>query len=823
MLMPQIELQPGDASERIWIAVGGKRLIPLRAGDDEGMKLAITWLVDSETISAEDGATTLDVTVRTVEMYQGTYAETENSADLVDRRHFGAGQQTDYAMEPHKPELIRWATMNLVRGEPNSERGLAGQMGNVIDDRTAGRHLHEMGWRAAEANGLAEEVAEYVEAERQKAYWKGVAGEPLESAADTTAPGEWQPEQRGWVGVALGIAHLVLNGTYTSLDRLNAGTQSVLAQWPPMRVWHTLLVYLLASGGARLSQAKHFDWRQVGGLLIGCAGLSATSLRKWMIAVAQKAKEKVNIRRSNGQGECITRLQDYQEEGVAQRLQRGLIKGETVYLDDYVNIVFRREPVARAKHGVLYRVFKAFRRHLAQDADTGHAVTCPLGSSDVTPLTVLEQVVEIINGGLDRARPGWELKLVIADRWWSAKTVIEWALGKGLGLMTWGKDVKTVKDALAGVSEEELKQHPVKEIVRDEESGEMVEQVIGYRLDTDLSIYDLDVPIRCIVEWDGKSGSKKLARLVVGVEREEMDQETTVDALRFRQRVEIALKLLQRRVNWSAFGGGAATVRPDERDKPDEEEHKRLKRNRRQVTTRRANDQAKLEEVEQELEQLRRGEAPTNKLRLGIRELKKLAQELRQRIQRSTERLSTLDALLKWAGGRGPRPEEQPVADLDLARESILTQLKLDVFSAQETLVDDFIEQALKPVLWEEAESQAAARQEQDTRSTAKGREGKPLCTDVTQLYHTKLANLERETILSRLLSLQGEFVRHKTKRIILMVADRFTDRRMQAAYERYCVILNQRNICVPLDDDEPWRLLFTYHLDTPSSSARFK
>ncbi len=163
------------------------------------------------------------------------------------------------------------------------------------------------------------------------------------------------------------------------------------------------------------------------------------------------------------------------------------------------------------------------------------------------------------------------------------------------------------------------------------------------------------------------------------------------------------------------------------------------------------------------------------------------------------------------------------MADLDLTRESILTQLKLDVFSAQETLVDDFIEQALKPVLWEEAESQAAARQERDARSTAKGREGEPLCTDVEKLYHTKLANLERETILSRLLSLQGEFVRHKTKRIILMVADRFTDRRMQAAYERYCVILNQRNICVPLGDDEPWRLLFTYHLDTPSSSARFK
>jgi len=25
------------------------------------------------------------------------------------------------------------------------------------------------------------------------------------------------------------------------------------------------------------------------------------------------------------------------------------------------------------------------------------------------------------------------------------------------------------------------------------------------------------------------------------------------------------------------------------------------------------------------------------------------------------------------------------------------------------------------------------------------------------------------------------------------------------------------------MDDGEPWRLLFTYHLDAPSSSAQFK
>jgi len=137
--------------------------------------------------------------------------------------------------------------------------------------------------------------------------------------------------------------------------------------------------------------------------------------------------------------------------------------------------------------------------------------------------------------------------------------------------------------------------------------------------------------------------------------------------------------------------------------------------------------------------------------------------------------------------------------------------------------VDDFIEHALKPVLREEAERQASERRRHDKRSTAKGRQGEPLSTDVEKLYQIKLDNLERETILKRLLNLQGEFVRHKTKRIILVVADRFEDRRMQTAYERYCVTLNQRDVRVPMDDGEPWRLLFTYHLDTPSSSAQFK
>ena len=820
--MPRLTLQADSESNHVWITLDGQRLIPLRDGDHEGVKAITSCLVEGQVISAEEAAAVQGVTPRTVEGYRATYAETGNIADVMDRRHFCPGQQTDYGMEPHKPGLIRQATLNLMQGKPNSERGLAAQLGYEIGDRAVGRHLHKIGWRGAEESGLAEEIAAYIDAERERAYWAGVSGETLESVLGPIRPRAWQTPQRGRMGIGLGVAHMALNGVYESLKRLVEAPLPVLSGWSPLQVWHILLVYLMASGGERLSQVKYFAWRPVRGL-IGCAGLSATSLRHWLVAVAQQAKEKVTVCRSNGQEETITRLQDYQEEAVAQRLRKGLIQGRAIYLDDYVNAVSRREPIARTKHGTRDRILKAFRRHMAQDVDTGRAVTCPLGPSDVTPLAVIQRVVELINGGLDRVFPGLQLELTIVDRWWSVKTVIRWALEDGPKLLTWGKDIKTIRQALEGVSEAELKEHPITVEVRDEMTGQKVEQVVGYRLDTELSIYEQEKPIRCIVEWDGKPGSKKRARLVIGIEQDEMDEEKIVDGLRFRQRVEILLKQLQRRVNLSAFGGGEACLRPSTREMPDEKEGQQLLKNRRQVATRRTNDQARLKEVEQELEQLRQGESPANGLRLGIRDLKKLVKELKRRVQKATARLDELDSLLKWANGEGPRPEEKPVAELDLTRESILTQLKLDVFTAQETLLDDFIEQALKPVLWEEAEQQAAERQRQNARSTAKGREGKLLCTHVEKLIQVKLDNLERETILERLLNLQGEFVRHKTKRMILMVADRFEDRRMQAAYERYCVVLNHRDIRVPMDGGEPWRLLFTYHLDAPSSSARFK
>jgi hypothetical protein len=836
-MRPRLDLRPDRERQRAWVILDGRKLASLREGDREGLKALTTWLVDAQWVTVEEAAAVQGVQPRTVKSYQATYARRGNSADLVDRRHFNPGQQKEYRMEAHKATLIRCATLNLLREEKNSERGLAQEVG--VDDRTVGRCLQRIGWRAAEEAGLAEEVAAYLDAERQRAYWAGVAGEPLEgmqsippvagappssgAALSDQSPREWQRPQGGLVGVALGVAHLAANGAYESLERLVEKPLSALHRWSPRQVWHTLLTYQMASGGGRLSQIKYFSWGSVRGLLNVGRGLSASSLRNWLAEAAQQAKEKVRVRRSDGSEETLSRLRDYQEEVVAQRKQRGLIQGRAVYLDDYVNAVFRREPIARTKHGTRYGLCKAFRRHMAQDVDTGQAATCPLGPSDVTPLSVVQRVVEIINGGLDRAAPGQRLDLVIADRWWSVKDVVRWALGAGPKLLTWGKDIKSIRDALAEVSEEELKEHPVTVQVRDEASGELVERVESYRLDTELSISGLEEPVRGVVEWDGVPGSQKGVRLVVGVPREEMGEEEVVNGLRFRQRVEILLKQMQRRVNLSAFGGGEAQVRPAVVEKPDKEGQQKLLKNRRQVVTRRANDQARLQEVAEEIAQIRRGEGSTNGLKLGLRDLKRLARDLERRIQGATDRLDELDSWLQWATGEGPQPEEKPVAELDLTREAILTQVKLEVFTAQETLLDDFVEQALKPVLREEAERQAAERRRLDKRSTAKGREGEPLSTDVEELYRRKVENLERETILKRLLSQQGEFVRHKTERLILVVADRFENRRMQTAYERYCVLLNHRDIRVPMDAGESWRLLFTYHLDAPSSSAQFK
>ncbi|MCP4535511.1 MAG: hypothetical protein GY832_00020, partial [Chloroflexi bacterium] len=277
-----------------------------------------------------------------------------------------------------------------------------------------------------------------------------------------------------------------------SLKHLVGGAKTGLDH--SQRMGHSYLVYLLKSGGARVSQAKHFVWEDVGGLLSGYARASASGLRNWLVSTAEEAAEEVTVCRADGTAEKMTRLVDYQMEGVAQRAQRGLIQGRAMYLDDYINAVYRQEPIAKSKHGVWNRVVKSFRRHIALDKETGHVITCPLGRSDVTPLAVLQQVVSIIKGGLERAALGQELELVIVDRWWSVKAVIRWIWGEeNLKMLTWAKDIKSIRKALDQVSEEELKEHPaVTAKVTDEASGQVEEKVVGYRLDTDLTIAKLE-------------------------------------------------------------------------------------------------------------------------------------------------------------------------------------------------------------------------------------------------------------------------------------------------------------------------------------------
>jgi hypothetical protein len=47
-------------------------------------------------------------------------------------------------------------------------------MDNVVGDCTVRRHLHAMGWWAAEEAGLNEKMAAYLDAERMRApVWQG--------------------------------------------------------------------------------------------------------------------------------------------------------------------------------------------------------------------------------------------------------------------------------------------------------------------------------------------------------------------------------------------------------------------------------------------------------------------------------------------------------------------------------------------------------------------------------------------------------------------------------------------------------------------------
>lgn len=814
--MSTLRLDDDPNCPHCWIMRDEQAVGALRRDDTTGLTLFLTWQVEAGLVSAEEAAQLLGVTPRTVRERCATYADTADSADLVDRRHFNPGQQTDYRMATHRPALVAQWTRNLVSDHSTRGRHLAEQLGDVVDDRTVDRHLDEMGLRAAEAAGLRAEIQATIAERERAAYWAGVHRQPLAGVCDPP------PTDAGWAHqvsrqatTALATAHLARNGAYASLKGLVADR---CGEWS---LWHALLTVVLVTGGAPLNWLRHLEWAPLVGLLGGRVGPSLSHLRAWLTRVTEGARQPVEVTRSDGQVETLTGLQDYQERAVAERVQRGLVRAESIRLDCYINAVFRREHIARAWHGTRHWACKAFRRNIAQDTQTGHAVTCPLSASNVKPLDVLKQVQAIINGGLDRVRPGVKLRQVVADRWWSVQGVVRYVLADGLQLLCWARSVKSTLTALAQVDEADPAWQPVTRRVTDPTTGQGVEAIVGYRLETELQVYGLDQPVRALVDWDGQPGSRKRARLAIGLAPTELTAEAVGDQLRYRQRVEILLKQLLRRADWSHFGGGPAVVQPVDESPLSAEERKRVDKHRKQVLTRQAHAQARLTEVEAELERLTAGEtgARSGVLGLSLPDLRSLVNRLSAQVRRAGETLVKLNTQL--AQDHVPQTETAPRAELDLTQESLLTQLKLDVFTAQETLVNEFIEVALKPVLREEAERQAAERQRRDKRSQSQQHPGAPLSTDVECLFQTKVANLERETILKTLLTQGGRFLWHAEKRILISVAHRFADRRMQAAYERYCVFLNQLQVRVPMDDGPEWRLLFTY--EELGADARFK
>jgi hypothetical protein len=832
----------------LYLVVQNVVVLGMPRSDHTSLRWLANQLVCQRWMSSEEAAAVLQRSLRTVQRDQAAYEAEQDSACWADRRRFNQGQRTAYRVMAHLGVLICCWVLNLLADEPNNGRTLEEQLASLLDDRTIDRAMEWLGLNAAEAAGVRQMVQDFLERVRQEAYWRGVEGKPLRvKCAERQAEPEeadCEPNQtaspplpeEGWeqqisdrATLSLATLHLVANGAYEAAQGLLAKREGLVSA---IRAWHTLLTHLVSSSGARLSQAKHQVWPALRGLLGGrTMGTSASFLRQWVVDVAEKAKETVAVQRSEGQEETLTRLQAYQEESVAQRVRRGLVKAQAIWLDCYVNGVSRREAIVRAWHGTKHWAVKAFRRNIAQDVETGQAVTCPLSPSDVTPLQVLKQVVDIINGGLERAGAAYRLGRVTADRWWSVAEVLTYCLDENLSFLCWAKAVKTAVDALEAIDEEDPDWEEIKKKVVDPDGGQVKDEVVGYRLETEVTVYDLSNPVRVIVDWDGKPGGRKMMRLAVGVTETTLGTEGVRDELRFRQRVEIALKFLQRWLQLPNFGGGEAVARANEQVCPsDKEALKELQTERKKMATRLRNRRVRLEQVEIELASLAADDAgsparkrqPSNSLGLGVQDLRSLAKRLQGQIERAETRLQELDALIAWGRGQGPAPEQETQYDLDLTREAILTQLKLDVFTAYQTLVDEFIERALKPVLREEAERQAAERQRLDKRSTANGREGQPLCTDVETLYQAKVANLERETILERLLNQPGRHLYHPGEHILVTVAQRFSDQRMQAAYERYCYIVNRKQIRVPMDEGEDWLLLFTY--EKPSSSGdKFK
>ena len=89
-----------------------------------------------------------------------------------------------------------------------------------------------------------------------------------------------------------------------------------------------------------------------------------------------------------------------------------------------------------------------------------------------------------------------------------------------------------------------------------------------YYLDSQAMIYQLQQPVRIIAHWNGKTEGQKLAALAIGLAADKHKASKLLNYLPYRQRVEILIKGLQRRVQLANFGGGKAIIRQEERDEP---------------------------------------------------------------------------------------------------------------------------------------------------------------------------------------------------------------------------------------------------------------
>jgi hypothetical protein len=789
--------------------------LPIPQEDGVGRACLSTWLVTSRQLTPEEGAQIAGVSVETVLARCKVYQESHSSLGVVDHRHFNPGQQTAYRMEAQQVDAVFLWVMNLLTGESNSGRHLSNQLDKAVDDRTIDRFLNGNGMRQAEDAGLRQQVEAYQRQQLEAAYWAGVRREPLVAVCDVAPEEGWEVALEAEATAALATGHLVHNGAYAALEKLDVPDE---AQTSNRRFWHGMLTFLAGSGGGRLSHAQRFDWESVRGLLGGRNGLSASFLRDRLHQVADAAgDEAVTVGRGEGQVETISRLQDYQEESIAQRVRRGLVKVRTVWLDDLVNGVCRGEKIARAWHGTKHWAVKAFRRHIVRDVETRHVVTCPLGCSDVKPVAVFQKVAELINNGLRRAEPLQRLGRVIADRWWSNKECLQQADDEGPGLVTWGKETKSVREALDALGAVDERWEP---IYAPPEEGD---EIVGWLLDTEARPYKLQESVRFIAfetaAGHGDGRRRRLGFFASGVCGEDADAESLLTELRGRPWVESLIKDLNRRLQLPNFGGGHAREIVPEPGFPNlttEEALEKLARQKHQVSGRQGRDKERLAVVQAELAQ-REGTGeetlPADRLtKLGKPELKGLCRRYQKRISNAQSRQWEIESLIACYEGRACWINPDPEYELDLTQEAILTQLKLDIHTAHQTLLDEFIEQALKPVLWEEAQRQAEDRRQRQARSTAKGREGELLSTNVKELYEIKVANLQRERILHQLLHQRGYYLYHSQRRIIVSVAYPFRDRRLQAAYERYCTIINQKRVRVPIDRDEDWLLLFTWN-----------